>query len=1346
MKQNCLKPLHFCTSCKGLGHLEKFCRNEKDNKEKVNYHGKNNHNTKGKSTYTKGTNDKGNTKSTDSKMNSTKKSAHNNKSQRRNYELQKAKAYVAELEAADDDEVENAIDAEEDENTEEADDFYALAEVIENVESNDSHDVENVLLSSSDEKLLGKERFIIDSGCKGAHICTDVRMLLNPTSHNKVSVRGITGHSLETTHSGSMAVNGKTYCVPHADANLLSLKLLVKGGGRFDGDFHSMNVYNSDGDVILVGRDLGDGYWSCTYSDICDNEAKAFPVQIEPTRVKHFTPEERSRAKEAFDLCRKFGHPNDVYIMNSLDNGCYNHFHLTSQDLRNARVLYGPCLACAEGKIKDHSTPSFSNTQPAEHIGNHLHCDLIPLSEKSIGGNTCILFAVDEKSSYVTGVSIPSKSKLALIDGFKTIIATFNAHGHKVIKITTDDEKNFNSTKDELAIYGIKLTTTPADFHEKRAERYIQTLKSRIRATLAQLPYKLPKYLYAEAYLAGMHNMNITCNKVSSTVTPYQLVTHTKPFIPKYSFGQTGVFHHVRSDAKDNHGEWGIFLNYGSSSNYIRTYIPHRNLVYSRRTFEPHDTYPPEWKFESRMTLKHPNITIPNPPTSNDSLSLVPSLPQNSLQNQEGESFVNRNTQTGVNRNVQTGERIVPNLKNQEGEAVTIDTSENSQIDNTEILDSTNNTTTENISVPNIEFSSTTTSPPKPTTELRKTPVKTSPVVPRTSPTPLKHIDPINKPMQTSSTTSKQHSTKELINEPAISQRPKRSVRNHDWKDGPVKLRNFDDPAVNTLSVLMAKSVCKIQQAFRMSLQKALKQTDRIDSVLEAIEGEIDNMEKGNVMPPIHYNQIPAQSRDEIIDLHMFLKDKYKSNGEYDKAKARLVANGSQQNVADVGDTTSPTVNPITVMVLLNYAASQKEIKISAYDFKHAFLIPHVQPGKKIYVRIRKDLVQKWIDKYPYRSKYVTQAGNMYGMLSHYLYGLQEASKEFNELLSKYLISLGFSQSKADPCLYTHHHPKHGIMHAAIHVDDILLIAPNKTQQSWFESSMKKQFEIVSQYDNVSYLGMSISRDEATGNIRVVHDGYVKDILKKYNCDKLSKYPQTPATATLYQHDDNSPACDKNKYLSLTMTLMYLARFTRPDILMPVSYLATRSSTPTDEDFSKLMRIVRYLAGTKDIGIVYKASKMVPIVYADASHNMYSDGRGQAGMVITFGSGPIFCRSFKIKCTTRSSSESELYALEDASTYVIWLRCLLSGMHINIDAPTIVFQDNQSTIIMAIQGGNFKRTKHLICKDSFVKERLLNGEMVLKYLPTKLMPADMLTKPLPSAQLNQHMKQLCIVH
>jgi hypothetical protein len=214
------------------------------------------------------------------------------------------------------------------------------------------------------------------------------------------------------------------------------------------------------------------------------------------------------------------------------------------------------------------------------------------------------------------------------------------------------------------------------------------------------------------------------------------------------------------------------------------------------------------------------------------------------------------------------------------------------------------------------------------------------------------------------------------------------------------------------------------------------------------------------------------------------------------------------------------------------------------------------------------------------------------------------------------------------------------------------------------------------------------------------------------------------------------------------MSLMYLARFTRADILMPVSYLATRSSNPTVEDFSKVMRILRYLSGTANFGITFKSTDDLRLrIYADASHALHLDGHGHAGFVFTLGSAPIYCRSVKIHSITRSSSESELVSLEESTTFVIWLRALLVELRGNISAvtdPTEVFQDNKSTIIMAVQGGSFQRSKHLVCKESFVRERILNQEVKLSYLPTGSMPADMLTKPLAKVALQRFMRFLNI--
>jgi len=111
---------------------------------------------------------------------------------------------------------------------------------------------------------------------------------------------------------------------------------------------------------------------------------------------------------------------------------------------------------------------------------------------------------------------------------------------------------------------------------------------------------------------------------------------------------------------------------------------------------------------------------------------------------------------------------------------------------------------------------------------------------------------------------------------------------------------------------------------------------------------------------------------------------------------------------------------------------------------------------------------------------------------------------------------------------------------------------------------------------------------------------------------------------------------------------------------------------------------------------------------------------------------------------TRSSSESELVALEDASTYAVWYAILLNDFGFPNVRPITIFQDNQSTIIMAIQGPSFKRTKHLLGRESYVKERILEGDIVLKYLPTGIMTADMLTKPVKRPTLEKLLKRLYI--
>ncbi len=73
--------------------------------------------------------------------------------------------------------------------------------------------------------------------------------------------------------------------------------------------------------------------------------------------------------------------------------------------------------------------------------------------------------------------------------------------------------------------------------------------------------------------------------------------------------------------------------------------------------------------------------------------------------------------------------------------------------------------------------------------------------------------------------------------------------------------------------------------------------------------------------------------------------------------------------------------------------------------------------------------------------------------------------------------------------------------------------------------------------------------------------------------------------------------------------------------------------------------------------------------------------------------------------------------------------------------PADVFQDNHSTMALAAKGRSTSdRTRHIHIRYFFVKDRVDSGEVSVKYMPTKLMLADILTKPL-QGELFRAMRQ-----
>jgi hypothetical protein len=116
---------------------------------------------------------------------------------------------------------------------------------------------------------------------------------------------------------------------------------------------------------------------------------------------------------------------------------------------------------------------------------------------------------------------------------------------------------------------------------------------------------------------------------------------------------------------------------------------------------------------------------------------------------------------------------------------------------------------------------------------------------------------------------------------------------------------------------------------------------------------------------------------------------------------------------------------------------------------------------------------------------------------------------------------------------------------------------------------------------------MSIRRLD-NGDISVKLDVIAKDLVKKYlKGDKLTKVTKNPSSLGLLKRNDNAPECDRRKYLSLIISLMFLARFTRPDIMMTVPYLVSKSAKPTVYHYSEAICMMKYLSGTLNVGLVF---------------------------------------------------------------------------------------------------------------------------------------------------------------
>lgn len=420
----------------------------------------------------------------------------------------------------------------------------------------------------------------------------------------------------------------------------------------------------------------------------------------------------------------------------------------------------------------------------------------------------------------------------------------------------------------------------------------------------------------------------------------------------------------------------------------------------------------------------------------------------------------------------------------------------------------------------------------------------------------------------------------------------------------------------------------------------------------------------------------------------------------------------SQKEGVDFQETFAPVVKYETVRCLLSTVAEQ-DLEMAQFDVKTAFLNGTLD--KEIFM----EQPEGFLADPKLKCKLVRS-----------LYGLKQSPRCWNQAFTSFLTKFGFRQSDTDHCLFVSERAT--TLMLALYVDDGLIVGSSKTEVEEVLRHLKKGFEIT--IVNPDYfVGFQIFRERKEKRIVIHQKGYINRVLERFNLDCASaQHVPIDSHTRLTADMGGSPPFDVKRYQEAVGSLIYAMCLTRPDISFVVSRLSRYFNAPKQCHWKAAVRVIKYLALTRDLAISYNFGKGTELVgYSDSDFAADQDTRrSQLGFIYLLNGGPVSWTSTQQKSVSVSTTEAEYVALSEASKEAIWLRRLLSDMGKTQENPTILWGDNQGANKLVRNPEFHKRSKHIDVRYHFVREKEQEGEIKVQYIPTQEQLADGLTKAL----------------
>nr|GEW47081.1 hypothetical protein [Tanacetum cinerariifolium] len=473
---------------------------------------------------------------------------------------------------------------------------------------------------------------------------------------------------------------------------------------------------------------------------------------------------------------------------------------------------------------------------------------------------------------------------------------------------------------------------------------------------------------------------------------------------------------------------------------------------------------------------------------------------------------------------------------------------------------------------------------------------------------------------------------------------------------------------------------------------------------LNAMNLEMQSMKNNEVWVLV---ELPPNGK--TVGSKWLFKKKTDMDGNVHTYKARLVANGYTQTPGIGYEETFSPVADIRAIRILIAIAAYYDYEIWQMDVKIAFLNGYL--NKEVYMEQPEGFFNP---KYP----------NRVCKLKRFIYGLKQASRQWNKRFDDEIKKFGFTQNRDEPCVYLKASGSN-ITFLILYVDDILIMENNIPMLQSVKTYLGRCFAIEDLGEAAYILGIKIYRDRSRRLIGLCQSAYIEKI-KRY-CMENSKRESIPMQEKLKlskSQGASTPAELKRmqnvSYASAVGSIMYAVRCTRLDVALAQNVTSRFQQNPGDIHWITVKNILKYLRNTKDMFLVYKCDlkrELRVYCYTDVGYLTDADDlKSQTGYVFVLNGG----------------------------AEAVWVRKFISGLDVvpTIEEPISMYCDNTGAIAIANESGITKGARHFRAKVHYLREVIEYGDIKFEKIHTYDNLADHFTKALAFSKYSEHTRNI----